>query len=38
MVGVFVLVFMPVPFRVPWAGGAAPPPPPAAVTAIATPR
>ena len=38
MVAVFVLVFMPVPFRVTLAGGAAPPPPPAAVTAIAIPR
>jgi membrane-associated protease RseP (regulator of RpoE activity) len=38
MVAVFVLVFMPVPFRVTFAGGAAPPAPPAAVTAIATPR
>jgi len=38
MVAVFVLVFMPVPFRVTLAGGAAPPPRPAAVTAIATPR
>lgn len=38
MVAVFVLVFMPVPFRVTFAGGAAPPAPPAAVTAIAIPR
>jgi membrane-associated protease RseP (regulator of RpoE activity) len=38
MVAVFVMVFMPVPFRSTFVGGTAPPTPPAAVTASAAPR
>jgi membrane-associated protease RseP (regulator of RpoE activity) len=36
MVGVFVLVFMPVPFRSTFVGGTAPPPPPATASAPAS--
>jgi membrane-associated protease RseP (regulator of RpoE activity) len=38
MVAVFVMVFMPVPFRASFVGGVQPPAPPAAVSASAAPR